>query len=175
MCGLIFLIMGQKKAELVGTVPDNQCLFRFRAVFQGFYVLTGDGTLACMIYQEAGATPSNMATAHCAMGVGALKGSTVTTADAKKAFIQLDMDVPGRPRTWVRLPKFLWPKSWYHADGSPKYQDPVCILKKSLYGHAESGPIWDKKMKKCAAKCGFISLDGSPGYFYHPNGAELVV
>ena len=30
-------------------------------------------------------------------------------------------------------------------------------------------------MKKCVAKCGFVPLDGSPGYFYNPNGAELVV
>ena len=120
MCGLIFLIMGQKNAELVGTVPDDQCPFRCRAVFQGSNVFTGDGTPAWMIYQEAGATPSNMATAHCAMGVGALKGSTITTADAKKAYIQSDIDVPGRPRTWVRLPKFLRHKSWFNAGGSPK-------------------------------------------------------
>ena len=109
-----------------------------------------------------------MATAHGAMGVGALKGSKASTRDAKKAYIQSWIDVPGRPRTWVRLPKFLWPASWFNSDGSPKYRDPVCILKKSLYGHPEGGPIWDKKMKKCMTKCGFVSLDGSPGFFYHP-------
>ena len=46
LCGLIFLIMGQKNAELVGTVPDAQCPFRCRAVFQGSNVFTGDGTPA---------------------------------------------------------------------------------------------------------------------------------
>ena len=30
-------------------------------------------------------------------------------------------------------------------------------------------------MKKFVAKCGVVALDGSPGYFYNPNGAELVV
>ena len=49
MCGLVFLIMGQKKAELVGTVPNNQCTFRCRAVFQGPHVFTGDSTPAWMI------------------------------------------------------------------------------------------------------------------------------
>ena len=50
-----------------------------------------------MIYQESGATPSNMATANCAMGVGALKGSHASTRDAKKAYIQSSIDVPGTP------------------------------------------------------------------------------
>ena len=31
-------------------------------------------------------------------------------------------------------------------------------------------------MKACMAKCGFVHLDGSPGFFYHPEyGAEVVV
>ena len=98
-----------------------------------------------MVYQEAGANPSNMATAHCAMGVGALEGSTVTTADAKKVYIQSDIDVPGRPRTWVRLPKFLWPKSWSNADGSPKYRDPVCILKSSLMARLRVDPFGTRR------------------------------
>ena len=136
--------MGQKNAEMVDTVPENQCQCKARAVFQGSSVFTGDSTPAWMIYREPGATPSNMATAHCAMGFGALKGSRSSTKDAKKAYIQSDIDVPGRPRTWVRLPRFSWPKSWFNADGSTKYRDPVCILWKSFCGHSESGPILDK-------------------------------
>ena len=127
-------------------------------------MFTGGGTPAWMIYQEAGTTPSNMATAHRAMGVGALKGSTVTTADAKKAYIQSDIDVPGRPRTWVCLPKSLWPKSWFNADGSPKYRDPglfmLCGGKSPFMATLKVDPIWDKKIKKCAAKCGFIFWTG---------------
>ena len=169
---LILIIMGQKNAELAGTVTEDQCPLRARAVFQGSNVFTGGGTPAWMLYQESGATPSNMATAHCAMGVGALKGSEATTRDAKKAYIQSE---PGRPRTWVRMLKFLWPKSWFNSDGSPKYKDPVCILKRSLYGHPESGPIWDKKMTKCMRMAGFVPLEGSPGFFYHPAGYEMVV
>jgi len=111
------------------------------------------------------------------MGVGALKGSTFSTRDAEKAYIQSDIDLPGRPRTWIRLPKFLWPKSWFYADGTPKYHDPVCILQKALYGHPESGLIWDKKMHKVMKICGFLPVgEGSPGVFYHPHfGAEMVV
>ena len=100
-----------------------------------------------------------MATAHCAMGLGVVKRSRSTIRDAKKAYAQPLIDVPGRPRTWVRLPKFLWSKSWFNADGSPKHRGPVCILKKSLYGQSESEPIF-----------------GSPGFFYNPTlDAEMFV
>ena len=74
-------------------------------------------------------------------------------------------------------PKFLWPKTWFKVDGSPKYKDPVCILKRALYGHPECGPIWDKRMHKVMKACGFLPVgEGSPGVFYHPTrGAELIV
>ena len=73
MSGLLVIMMGQKNSELVGKVPDDQCPFRARAVFQGLNIRTGDGTPPWMLYQEVGATPSNMASAHCALGVGAPK------------------------------------------------------------------------------------------------------
>ena len=129
----------------------------------------GDRTPPWMQYQEIGATLSSMGSAHCALGVGALKKSKMSTIDAKKSYIQSFIDVPGRPRTWICLPKFLWPKSWFNADGSPKYKDPVCVLKRALYGHPESGPIWDK-MHKVMRECGFLPVgEGSPGVFYHPT------
>ena len=85
MSGLLFVIMGRKNSELVGTVPEDQCPYRARAVFQGSNI-TGDGTPPWMLYQEVGATPSSMASAHCALGVGALKGSKFSTRDAKKPY-----------------------------------------------------------------------------------------
>ena len=145
-------------------------------VFQGSNVRTGDGTPAWMLYQEVGATPTSFATTQAAMAASALKGSRASLRDARKTYIQSDIDKPGRPRTWLRLPKSLWPKSWFNADGSPKYHDPVVILRKSLYGHPESGPMWDKKMHQCMYQAGFLSLEGSPGFFYHPTfGVECTV
>ena len=103
-----------------------------------------------------------------ALACGALKGSRATTRDARKAYIQSFIDKPGRPRTWLRLPKALWPKSWFRPDGTPKYRDPVVILRKALYGHPESGPMWDKKLHDCMRKAGFLALEASPGFFYDP-------
>ena len=87
----------------------------------------------------------------------------MSTRDAKKAYIQSFIDAPGRPRTWIRLPKFLWPKSWFNADSNPKYEDPVCVLKRALYGHPESRPIWAKKMHAVMKQCVFLPVgEGSP-------------
>ena len=178
MLGLLFLIMGQKHAELdPGTGEDDpSCPFRCRGVFQGSNVRTGDGTPAWMLYQEVGATPSTMACTQLAMACGALKGSRSSTRDARKAYIQSFIDKPGRPRIWLRLPKSLWPANWFKADGTPKYHDPVVILEKALYGHPESGPMWDKKLHACMKKAGFHHLEGSPGFFYHKSlGVECTV
>jgi len=127
--------MGQKNAELVsldGTFDEPLCLTKARAVFQGNNTQLGDGSPAYLLFQEVGATPSSYATAKCAMGVRVLKRARTTTRDAQQAYIQSYIDGPGRPRTWVRLPRAWWPKSWFNADGSPKYHDPVCVLKKFL-------------------------------------------
>ena len=178
MLGLLFLIMGQKHAELdPGTGEDDpSCPFRCRGVFQGSNVRTGDGTPAWMLYQEIGATPSTMACTQLAMACGALKGSRSSTRDARKAYIQSFIDKPGRPRTWLRLPQSLWPASWFKADGTLKYHDPVVILEKALYRHPESGPMWDKKLHACMKKAGFHHLEGSPGFFdYKSLGVECTV
>ena len=79
-----------------------------------------------------------------AMACGAFKESRASTCDARKAYIQSLIDKPGRPRTWLRLPKALWQASWFYEDGTPKYRDPVIILEKASSGHPESVPMWDK-------------------------------
>ena len=87
MVGLLFLIMGQKNAELdTGLdIEDPNCPFRCRGVFQGSNVKTGDGSPAWLLYQEVGATPSSMSSTQAAIATGVLKGSRPTTRDAKKA------------------------------------------------------------------------------------------
>ena len=55
--------------------------------------------------------------------------------DAAQAYIQASIVGPGRPATWVRLPKSMWPPEWFSKDGKPIYSDPVAPLLKALYGH----------------------------------------
>lgn len=178
MVGDIFLIMGQKNAELVGQdgVSDEDCPMKARAVFRGSVIHTGDGTPAHELFQEVGATPSNMVSCKTSLCCASAKGHIATQRDAEQAYIQSRIDTPGRPETWVRLPRDWWPPSWFNQDGSPKYVDPVCLLEKSLYGHPESGPLWDKKMCGIMKKLGYTKSSTSPGVFFNPiTNAEVNV
>ena len=59
MVGRVFLIVGQKNAELVGTPgidPEEDTPMKARAVFQGSNIQTGDGTPAHEIFQAGGHT-----------------------------------------------------------------------------------------------------------------------
>ena len=138
---------------------------------------TGDGIPAWMLYQDVIASPSNMATVNCAMAPCALRYPRSHTRDARKACIELCSDMTGRPHTWVRLHKFLWPESRYFADKIPKYCDPVCILEKSLFGHPGSRPMWDQKMHWCMMQRGFLRFHGSVhGLIYNPSlDAKLLI
>ena len=48
------------------------------------------------------------------------------------------------PETWISLPRDRHPKSWYRADGSCKYDNPVIRLVRNLYGHPLAGLYWQK-------------------------------
>ena len=164
MVGIVFPIMGQKSAEVL----DEEITMKTRAVFQGNFIQTGDGSPAHEIFQEVGATPCNMVNARTSAACAALKGHRASLRDAEQAYIQSYIDAPGRGQTYVRLPKAWWPAHWCNKDGSCKYDDPVCLLVKSLCGHPESGPLWDKKMRRIMKKHGYLELESSPGVFYNP-------
>ena len=55
------------------------------------------------------------------------------------------------PETWISLPRPRWPKdgSWNHI------ADPICILKRNLYGHPLAGLIWEKHCHEKILSLGF--------------------
>ena len=82
--------------------------------------------------------------------------------DAAQAYIQARIDGPGRPATWVRLPKHMWPEHWHG-----KFKDPVVPLRKALYGHPESGALWEKHLAGILTKLGWAKIDSHPGVWYN--------
>ena len=73
---------------------------------------------------------------------------------------------------WVRLPKTRWPKSWIG-----KYKDPVVPLRLALYGHPDSGGLWEIDCTYRLGVVNFVLLypDTWPSLFYHHELQLLLI
>ena len=158
--GRVFAIMGEKGAEVTKPVEDRT--YKARCVFAGNNVQTSSGQPAWELYQEVSQTPAAMQTVRAALAVAALRGFTPKVRDATQAYLQSRIDTPGRPTTWVRLPKAWWPATW-----GTKYRDPVVKLRLALYGHPESGALWDKHLGAILKALGWRKLEVHPGLWLH--------
>ena len=84
-----------------------------------------------------------------------------------RAYVQAAMKGPA---TWIRLPKAWWPRHW--AD---RFRDPVCRLKKALYGHPEAGNFWFDKLSEELKKLDFKLVEGwSSVFVLHPETEHTV-
>ena len=167
--GRVFAIMGEKHAEVTKNPADRT--YKARCVFAGNAVQTSSGQPAWELYQEVSQTPAAMQTVRAALAVAGLRGFTPKVRDATQAYLQSRIDTPDRPATWVRLPKAWWPPSWHG-----KYRDPVCRLRLALYGHPESGALWDKHLAGILTGLGWVRQEIHPGLWIHrETGAILTV
>ena len=51
----------------------------------------------------------------------------------------------------------------------------MCLLILALYGHPESGALWDAVLEKVLVKRGWHTIDEWPGIWFHNDGSTLVV
>ena len=77
----------------------------------------------------------------------------------------------GLRRGW-ELPVDRWPKHWVG-----KYRRPVVLPRIALYGHPDSGGLWEMHCEKMLIAVGFIMPDpeGWPSVFFHPQLKLLLV
>ena len=122
----LLAICSEKHVELE---PQFRSL-KGRVCYRGDAARTADGKIAA--YQTLSASPTSIVAANAIIAYGLLKGHKLNSADAIKAYLQSWLD--SLAETWVRLPRGIWPSSWFNADGTPKYRRPVIRLLKSLYG-----------------------------------------
>ena len=68
--------------------------------------------------------------------------------------------------TWIRLPRNRWPKEWIGV-----FKDPVVLLILALYGHPDSGGLWQRHCEKALYAVGFHPLypECWPSMFWHPK------
>ena len=60
------------------------------------------------------------------------------------------------------------------ASGEPKYWDPVCPLQRALYGHPESGAIWEKHLASILEELGWERVRAHPGTWVHRETLALL-
>ena len=130
--GRIFEICSLKGSELPKGHPQRK--YKGRSVFQGNQVRDENADHA--IFAELGSSPASMEAGKIIDVFGSQPGYAKQQADARQAYTQALFEGIA---TWVRLlPRNRWPKSWTN------YRDPVCPLRLALYGHPDSGGIWEK-------------------------------
>ena len=114
-----------------------------------------------MIYDEIGASPATAEAGRVLDSFGLQPGWDVECADADSAYTQTDLK---GPVTWVRLPKWLQPKSW------ERMRDPVCVLAKNLYGHPLAGNYWAEHCEKQVKLAGFErTFETWPAVYKHKD------
>ena len=135
-------ILGVKSAELT----PAEIIWKYRAVFQGSDIMTKSGISAAGLFQEISNAPASFTGVRTLLAIAVLLGFDVTVRDALQAYLQARIDGEDRTQTWIELPKEWLPDEWFY-DGAkrqrPKYKRSVVLRRLALYGHAESGPLWD--------------------------------
>ena len=172
--GRLLAIMGEKNAEN-GVLPHLR-KHKARIVFAGNNIQIASGMQVHELFQELSQTPAAMGSVRAALGIAALQRHIPKVRDATQAYIQARIDGPDRPHTWVRLPRQWWPAAWFDASGKPLYEDPVVPLVRALYGHPESGALWDAHLGAILIDLGWIRMEVHPGLWLHKKiGAVMAV
>ena len=101
------------------------------------------------LFSDLSSAPSSMEAAKAVDAYGLFPGNVVKQADACQAYIQSDL---GGTPSYVRLPRERQPAAW------KSMRDPVCRLRKALYGHPDAGGYWEEHCEKHLRKCGFAAV-----------------
>ena len=113
----LLAICSEKHVELE---PKFRSL-KGRVCYRGDAARTAKGEIA--LYQTLSASPASIVAANAIIAYGLLKGHSISTADAVKAYLQSWLQ--SHAATWVRLPREVWPDEWFGSDGKPLYKRPV--------------------------------------------------
>ena len=97
------------------------------------------------------------------------RASAAEQADGEQAYTQALMKGVD---TWVELPRDRWPKEWVG-----KFSRPACRLRIALYGHPDSGGLWEIHCERMLVEVGFFVPDpeGWPSVFFHDRLKLLLV
>ena len=111
------------------------------------------------MFQDLGSSPATLDASRAVDAYGAAPGHVIEVADAEQAYVQAEMK--GTP-TWVCLP----PEQ--RTGKALKMRRPVCLLKRALYGHPDSGTFWEEKCDEHVRSVGFEPTGSEwPSTYFH--------
>ena len=151
------MYVSRRTPELPPLDPKRK--FKGRVVFQGNRVTNQHWEAA--IFQDMGSCPATMEAPKAADFYGLIPGHAVEIADAVQAYIQADLS--GTP-CWICLPPEARPASW------SRFKKPVVPLLRALYGHPDSGTMWEVHCDTHIKSVGFklVGEEWQSCYF-HPT------
>ena len=163
--GRIFEICTLKGSELPEGDPNRK--HKGRTCFQGNNVFDESSDYA--IFAEMSSSPASMEAAKILDAYGSQPRHSKEQADARQAYTQaIFTGVP----TWLRLPRTRWPKDWQRL-----YKDPLVPMLLALYGHPDSGGIWEKHFEDRIATKGWVPVlkEIWKSLFFNPSLNLLLV
>ena len=120
-------------------------------------------------FQDLGNSPASFEASRWADFFGCLPGHSVKLADAIQAYIQAKLK---GPLCWVELPTDAWPPEIQYW----KFRRPVVRLDKALYGHPDSGTMWEQHCDKKVQEIGFKPIGEEwPSMYFHGELKLLLV
>ena len=120
-------------------------------------------------FQDLGNSPATFEASRWADFYGCLPGHGVKLADAIQAYIQA---VLTGPPCWVELPEDAWPDDIDFR----KFRRPVVRLIKALYGHPDSGTMWEQHCDRKVRELDFVPVGEEwPSMYFHKKLLLLLV
>ena len=120
-------------------------------------------------FQDLGNSPATFEASRWADFYGCLPGHGVKLEDAIQAYIQA---VLTGPPCWVELPEDAWPDDIDFR----KFRRPVVRLVKALYGHPDSGTMWEQHCDRKVRELDFVPVGEEwPSMYFHKKLQLLLV
>ena len=97
--------------------------------------------------------------------------NSMQQADATQAYVQALLEGVGIKPTYIHLPMDAWPEEWLPENrakkGLPPLRRPVVRLLRALYGHPDSGTLWEKHCDKALQAQGFSPIENWSSCYWH--------
>ncbi|CAE7871414.1 unnamed protein product, partial [Symbiodinium necroappetens] len=142
--------------------------YKGRIVYRGDYVTDASGNQ--VYFEDTATTPTGLVGLGVTLWYGLRPGHSTSCSDCVQAYLQASIG----EGTWVVIPPELWVPSWHQR--FPAGTKLVVQLRKSLYGHPESGRRWQLFLERHLRElCGTECPEYPSNWIFRQNGKTLIL